>query len=315
MGTGGISAAYVDAVSALPGAEIAGVVSRGRKIPPALSEAGKSVPVAPELPGIDVPYDAVIIATPNGLHHQGTLAAAGLGKHVLTEKVLDASLQACDQMIEACRTAGTTLAVCYQRRTSPTNRRVKKLIEAGAFGRIFAVEIEAKFYRTDSYYQSAGYRGGKEIDGGGPFIQQASHDLDLLTWFFGRPVSVASAYGTFLHQIEGEDHGVAVLKFADGMVGSVIASTCCPPGSLAKMTIHSDRGHLVLQGDEILVCEMTGLSLDEIAAVPLEPISSGHAGIVADFVAAVQTGRPPLVSGAEARASVELIHRIYDSAI
>ncbi len=311
IGTGGIASAYVDAIAQL-GAEAAlvGVVSRQGKLPAGLAEGPE---VAPRLEALGVAYDAVLLATPNGLHHEGALAAAALGKHVLTEKVLEISLEACDRMISACQRAGVKLGVCYQRRTSATNRRVQRLIAAGAFGKIFAVEVEAKFHRPQSYYDSASYRGGRAIDGGGPFIQQAAHDLDLLTWFFGLPRHVASACGTFRHTIECEDHGAALLQYADGMIGTVIASTCCEPGQPARMTLHSELGRLILSGDKVESCELRGTTAEAIEREPVEPLAEGHAGILADFIHAVRSDRPPLISGEEGRKSVELIRRIYDS--
>lgn len=314
VGTGAISNSYVEALEKLPDVELAGVVSRTGKRPANLPSTSP-IPVVSNLESIHDPFDAVILATPNGLHHQEAIVAARLGKHVLSEKVLDITLETCDRMISVCEEHNVRLGVAYQRRTSPVNRCVKKLIERGAFGKIFAVDMEAKFYRGQDYYGSSPYRGTKSIDGGGPFFQQASHDLDLLVWFFGMPERVASALGTFLHDIESEDHGAAIMRFNSGMIGTLIASTCCKPQQAAKLTIHSDQGTLVLSGDQIVRLEMDGLSASLIDAIELEDLPIGHAGIIQDFVDAVQNNRTPLVSGTEARKSVELILRIYNAEI
>jgi len=314
VGTGVISNAYVKALDQLPGVELVGIVSRSGKRPESASGEGE-IPVVTGLSELEIPYDAVILATPNGCHHPEALEAAARGKHVLSEKVLGISLETCDEMIAACAKNKVKLGVAYQRRTSPVNRRLKKLLEEGALGKVFAVDLEAKFYRGEDYYKKSSYRGNKAVDGGGPFFQQASHDLDLLVWFFGRPERVASALGTFRHDIESEDHGAVIMTFPSGQIGTIIASTCCEPDQPAKISIHSDRGTMVLGGDQILRLEMDGLDAAKVDAVEVEDLRSGQEGIIQDFVQAVREDRPPLICGTQARASVELILKIYQSDI
>lgn len=314
VGTGVISNAYVQALEKLPEVELAAIVSRSGKRPESVS-GPVSIPVVTGLSELEIPYDAVILATPNGCHRDVALEAAERGKHVLSEKVLEISLESCDAMIAACAKHKVKLGVGYQRRTSPVNRRLKKLLEDGALGEVFAVDLEAKFYRGEEYYQNSTYRGSKALDGGGPFFQQASHDLDLLVWFFGMPERLASSLGTFLHKIESEDHGAAVMKFSSGQIGTIIASTCCRPNQAAKISIYSDRGSMMLGGDQILQLEMDGLDRANVEAVAIEDLRPGQEGIIQDFVQAVRDDRPPLICGTQARASVELILKIYQSQI
>jgi UDP-N-acetyl-2-amino-2-deoxyglucuronate dehydrogenase len=315
VGTGVISNAYVRAAERLEEICITSVVSRSGRRPSAFAPGAK-VEVASRLCDLAEPFDAVIVATPNGLHEEAVLEAARLGKHVLTEKVLAISLDACDRMIEACAKANVALGVSYQRRTNPTNRRLKKLLDQRAFGQIFSIELAAKFYRAPSYYGDVPYRGTKGIDGGGPFIQQAAHDLDLLTWFFGVPARVASTLGTFLHQIESEDHGVAIMKFDNGMIGSITASTCWQPGLPASLlTILSSRGTLLTAGDAITQLDMGSFDLAAFDATSVDHLPAGHDGILLDFARAVREGRLPLIDGIAGRKSVELIQKIYSSTI
>lgn len=164
IGTGNIARTYVAAVEKLPGLEVVGFVSRsGRR--PEYAPGGHEV--ARSLGEIRGNFDAVILATPPGLHHVDAIAAAELGKHVLTEKPLDVTRENMDAMITACRDAGVKLGVTYQRRMSPDNQAVKKLLDDGAMGRIYAADLSVKFYRDQAYYDSAPYRGTYDIDGGG----------------------------------------------------------------------------------------------------------------------------------------------------
>ena len=227
VGSGNICRTYLKAIANSPGLAVAGVVSRNGRRPEGLPG---SAGVWPTLVAVDVPFDAVILTTPNGLHHQGAIEAAALGKHVLTEKVLEISRDAMDRMMHACREANVKLAVTYQRRMSPDNRALKQLLDAGRLGRVFAADMTVKFWRDAAYYRSGAYRGTRAVDGGGAFTQQAAHNADLLCWFFGLPDKVVSLCDRFVHDIEVEDHGVALLHYPNGMIGTFTASTACRPG-------------------------------------------------------------------------------------
>lgn len=322
VGSGNISNTYVNSLKNIDDAECVGVVSRSGRKPSSMGDA--EVEIASKIGEIKSDFDAVILTTPNGLHHQGAIEAAKLGKHVLTEKVLEVNLDNCDAILDACRENNVRIGVTYQRRMSPDNKIVKSLIDQGGLGRIFAADLEAKFYRDQAYYDSGAYRGTKKIDGGGPFIQQASHNIDLYTWFFGVPAKVASALGTFMHEIESEDHGVAIVKHENGMIGTIIASTCCKPGFSAKITIHSEKGHFVLDNDVIICWDIEGMEnptksgdvkLHNGAANAAVADTYGHECVIRDFIQAVRENREPSISGAEGRKSVELIQRIYQSGI
>jgi predicted dehydrogenase len=246
--------------------------------------------------------------------------AAGLGKHVLSEKPLDVSLKAIDAIIAACRKNRVKLGVCFQRRMSPDNQAVKRLIDEGKLGRIYAADLAVKFYRQQSYYDSATYRGTWAIDGGGPFMQQASHQIDLYAWMFGMPERVKSIIGTLAHHMESEDHGAALLQHPGGMIGTIVASTVARPGFPARFEIHAEAGSLTLENDLItrwLVEGQENPSRPPAAAIHSGAASaavadtSGHEAILADFIAAIREDREPAVTGESARQTTELILEIY----
>jgi UDP-N-acetyl-2-amino-2-deoxyglucuronate dehydrogenase len=324
IGSGNIAGTYVQALGNVPGVRLVGVVSRsGRRPQPLAPDA--EVEVGVSLRALRAPFDAVVVATPNGLHHEGILEAASMGRHVLTEKPLEISLEASDRCIEACRRAGVTLGVCFQRRMSPDNASMKSLIAAGKLGQLYAADLAVKFFREQSYYDSAPYRGGWAIDGGGPFMQQASHQVDLYAWLFGRPQAVRSFTATLAHRMEAEDHGAALLRHQNGMIGTIVASTVARPGFPARLEIHAEAGSIVMENDLITRWAVEG------AANPSHPPAgavhsgagaagaavsdtSGHEAIIADFARAVRERRPPAVSGEEARLTTELILEIYRAA-
>jgi len=317
IGSGNIAKSYVQALKNVAGAEFVGVVSRSGNRPEGTSE---NIEVAPSLAAIKTPFDAVIVTTPNGLHHIGIIDAARLGKHVLCEKPLGINIPDMDTAIRACDENKVKLSVCYQHRTAPDNRIVKELLEQGKLGRVFACELLVKSYRDQAYYDSAPYRGNKAIDGGGPFIQQACHHIDLYAWFFGRPEKTISMMDTFLHTMEGEDYGVALLRHADGMIGSITASTATAPGFPARMMIHSEYGYLTLERDIITEWQMGDLKNPSLAdgkkrhsgfASAVVTDTVGHEAIIADLIEAVVQDREPLVSGKAARVATEIVLDAY----
>ncbi|MGH8017844.1 MAG: Gfo/Idh/MocA family protein, partial [Opitutaceae bacterium] len=280
-------------------------------------------PVVPRIQNLDATCDAVILATPNSLHPTGAIEAAAARKHVLTEKVLGITREAMDRMIAACRDAGVKLAVSYQRRASPDNLAVKRVLENGSLGRVLAADMEVKFFRDAAYYRSGAYRGTWATDGGGAFMQQAAHNADILCWFFGLPDKVVSMLGRRVHAIETEDHGAALLHYPDGMIATFTASTICKPGFAARFSIYAEAGSLVLENDRITEWKIDGVEnpaskgfeVHDGATSATVADTAGHEAILRDFIEAVRDNREPLVSGVSARDATELILRIYENNI
>ncbi len=307
-------------------AEIVGVVSRDPERAAAYAREQGFESSADSLGGIGVPFEAVLLATPNGLHHRDAVEAARLGRHVLTEKPLDVTMEHMDRMISACRQAGVRLGVAFQRRLSPANLALKALLDSGRLGRVYAADLVVKFLRGQDYYDSAAWRGTLAVDGGGPFMQQASHNVDTLTWFFGLPAKVMARTARLAHTgIEVEDHGAAILSWTGGMIGTIIASTVTRPGYPVRLDIHTERGSILTVNDEIVRWDVEAVEQPRVKAS--ETIhsgagaggaavhdTSGHEAIIRDFVQAVREGRDPAVSGEEARKTGLVIDTIYRAA-
>ena len=320
VGSGNIASTYIRAAANVPEIEIVGGVSRSGKRPAGMSE---DIPVYPSITKAGCEFDGVILATPNGCHAAGCLEAAKLGKHVFTEKTLALTRSDMDEMIDCCKQNKVQLAVAFQRRTAPDNIAVRELIRTGKLGRIIACELTVNFWRPDSYYRDSDYRGNLKMDGGGPFVQQASHNIDLYTWFFGMPQKVHAFTGTFLHDMESEDYGSAILLHEDGMIGTIIASTASKPGFDAAMTIRTGKGCLTLTGDRISFWDMEGLSnpsrsegvtLHSGSSTNAVTATTGHEILLRDFAKKCFDGGNVMVSGTDAQMATELILQIYEAA-
>lgn len=164
--------------------------------------------------------DAVVLATPSGLHPQQAIAAARAGRHVVSEKPMATKWDEGVAMVRACRDAGVKLFVVKQNRLNATLQRLKRAIDARRFGRIHMVTVNVFWTRPQSYYDDARWRGRWDLDGGA-FMNQASHYVDMVDWLVG-PVDNVHAYtATQLRDIEAEDSGVMSLRLRSGGMASI----------------------------------------------------------------------------------------------
>jgi len=277
-------------------------------------------------PGVDV----VCICTPSGAHMDPAVRAARAAKHVVVEKPLEITLERCDSIIGACEGAGVRLCTIFPSRFTPANRRLKEAITLGRFGRLTLGDTHVKWWRTQQYYDSGGWRGTWQLDGGGALMNQAIHNVDLLYWLMGDVASITGLAGTLAHErIEVEDTAVAALRFRNGALGVIEAATSAYPGLLKRTEIHGDRGSARVEQDDITLWDFqekvpsdnevyaamaghTGFKAG--ASDPRGITHIGHRDQLVDLLEAIDAGREPLVDGREGRKSVEIIRAIYRSA-
>lgn len=282
---------------------------------------------------------AVVIGTPHPLHAEPAVRAAEAGAHVLVEKPLAASLADCDAMLAAARKAGVYLSVISQRRWYEPVRRIKDAIDAGKIGKPVLGVFIMYSWRDPAYYQSDPWRGKWSTEGGGVLVNQSPHLLDLLHWFMGPIAEISGQWANLNHPgIEVEDTAVATIRFQSGGLGAIVASVSQKPGIHAKVTIHGSNGASVGVETDRGATFIAGMStiaeppLNDVWTIPgeehrlaefqaedrerfakLDATLHYHAVQIQDFLQAVRDGRPPLVSGEEGRAVVEMFAAIYRS--
>ena len=271
----------------------------------------------------------VCVNTPSGARRDIAVACAEAGKHVVVEKPLEVALARCDAVIDACDRAGVKLCTIMQSRFSPANVALKQAVDDGRFGRLTLGDTYVKWWRTQDYYDSGGWRGTYELDGGGAFMNQAIHNVDLLLWLMGDVAEVCAVTGTLAHdRIEVEDAAVAAVRFTNGALGTLEATTAAWPGLLKKTEIHGTTGSAIVEQDSVLMWKFAEETFrdseiraefaapDETGGGAADPKAISHAGHreqLRDFLRAIDTGSTPLVDGREGRKSVELILAIYES--
>jgi predicted dehydrogenase len=276
-------------------------------------------------PGLNV----VCVCTPSGAHMDPAVQAARAGKHVVVEKPLEITLPRCDAIIRACDENGVRLCTIFPSRFTEANQVLKRAIDAGRFGRLTLGDTYVKWWRTQQYYDSGGWRGTWELDGGGALMNQSIHNVDLLQWLMGDVETVMALTATLVHErIEVEDTAVAALRFKNGALGVIEAATSAFPGLLKRTEIHGEHGSARVEQDDITLWEFRDkLPSDEPITANIAAASGfkagasdprgithiGHRDQLRDFLEAIDLSRAPLVDGREGRRSVEIIRAIYQS--
>jgi len=274
--------------------------------------------------------DVVTICTPSGAHLEPGVLAAKAGKHVLVEKPLEVTLKRCDALLAACKAAGVRVGTIFPSRFHESSKLLKQAVEQERFGRITMGDAYVKWFRTQQYYDSGAWRGTWKLDGGGALMNQAIHSVDLLLWLMGNVTDVSASVATLAHErIEVEDVATATIRFANGALGVIEASTASFPGSLKRIEISGTHGMATLEEESIirwtfaketardkkLMEEMKDNT--KTGGGASDPTAIGHAAhrkLFQDFIKSLGTERVSMVEGLEGRRSVELILAIYKAA-
>ena len=325
IGAGNISRTHALVASSIPGVKITAVFGSNPEKVKALSAEYQCADYTDlEKFLAHKPMDIVAIGSPSGLHAQHGIAAARRAIHVLTEKPLDISTARADELISEAAKAHVKLGVFFQDRFKPGIRRLKDCVDSGALGKPILADARVKWYRPPDYYKNSRWRGRLAIDGGGALINQAIHTLDLLLWIVGDVLAVQARKSTAFHQIEAEDTLVALLEFANGALGSFIATTSVYPGYPRQIELSGSEGTLVLGDDRITAAnlrnsanaqsfESAERAVDDRAASPVISDYRPHQAVLEDFIGAIQSSREPLCNGREGRRSLALVEAIYAS--
>ncbi|MGH2535579.1 MAG: Gfo/Idh/MocA family protein [Thermomicrobiales bacterium] len=270
--------------------------------------------------------EAVLVCAPHPAHCPLVTAAAAAGVHVLCEKPVSVSLAEADQMVEAADKAGVTFGVIFQRRFWPSAQRMRRAIDEGKLGKLTLGECSVRIWRAESYFASDPWRGKWATEGGGVLMNQAVHAIDQFQWFMGPAIEVVGRFATLRHgaYIDVEDTAVATVVFANGALGAIQAASTFDPGFGFRVAIHGDAGTAVSvwenpegrQG----VNDVWTIPGEEEQRIGWEREENNRPGFpefhvlqIQDFLQSLIENRPPAVTGAEARKSLEIILAIYES--
>lgn len=338
LGYGKVAALHAKALAASGNAELVAVCGRDAAKAAAFAQrqgiaARGSVDEMAERDGVR----AVLITTPHPQHMEGVLSAAAAGCHALVEKPMALTVAECDTMIAAAAAARVKLGVVSQRRWYPAVQRVRRAIDEGLLGTPSLAQVTMLGWRDEEYYSSDLWRGKWDSEGGGVLVNQAPHQIDLMTWFMGPVAEVSAYWGNINHPyIEVEDSAVAAIRFKSGGMGSLMVSNSQKPGIYAKVHIHGSSGAsagVQTDGGAMFIAGRSGIleppvtdiwtvpgQADRIAAWKeqdeaffrsIDPVCHFFTLQIEDFAAAILEGRECAVRGEDGREAVRLMEGIY----
>jgi UDP-N-acetyl-2-amino-2-deoxyglucuronate dehydrogenase len=264
--------------------------------------------------------DAVVIATPSGLHPDQAMAAMEQGLDVLVEKPLALSTAVARSLTQFAEDAGVILAVTHFNRLLPAPSRLLSLIRTGRLGTLLSGGIAVRWARPQAYYDEAPWRGTRAMDGGMLF-NQAVHALDLAVEAFGPAEEVFAYLDTKTHAIEAEDVVAAAIRFRSGAMATLAATTSVPGVNLEeRLTVVGSEGVAVLGPtvNELGVLRTSDAEADarvlrEISELPEAPSWQSHFNALSDFFEAVQTRQPPALAAAATLDALALVDALTRS--
>ena len=321
IGTGAIAGHHITSIQKIPDCEVVALASSTAERAKA-AEAQFGIKAYSDYQEMfqQETLDVVCVLTKSGNHLEPTLAAAQSGVHVITEKPLEVNLDRADQMIEACKKAKVHLACIFQNRFTQAFQDLKLAVSQGKLGRLILGNAYIKWYRNESYYQSSDWKGTIDGDGGAALINQGIHTIDLLLDIMGPVANVSAKVRTKVHQIEGEDLGLALLEFESGALGSIQASTAAYPGYPERLEVFGERGSIILEGGKIHSWNIMGEDAKEasitIASGAADPMAIDyqlHLKQITQIVNDIRQNRSHPIDGTAARKSLSLIQAIYQS--
>src|SRR5882672_5489877 len=258
----------------------------------------------------DRSVDAVMIFTPPNTHLELVEKFAAAGKHILLEKPVEITTERAERLVKSARKV--KLGIVLQHRFRPGAEKLREMLPE--LGQLVSASAAVPNWRPQSYYDQPG-RGTRARDGGGVLLTQGIHTLDLFLSFTGEAAEVKSfAATTPVHRMETEDLVAATVRFRNGAIGTVHATTTAYPGFPERIELIGTKGTALLEGPSLRLEFTDGKKIQVQAegggtgADPMAFPHDWHRALLADFLGSIEENREPRVSGEEALK----VHRFVD---
>lgn len=337
VGCGVIASTHAEAIASLPDAQLVAVADIVPECAQGLANRyGATAYTSTQAMLEDETLDVVNICTPSGLHREHACQAMRSGRHVIIEKPMEITLAAIDEMLRVQQEVGVKLTVISQHRFDPAAQQVYTLVQEAAFGRLVLGNVLVPWWRSQVYYDSGAWRGTWALDGGGVLMNQSIHSIDVLQWLMGPVHSIHAYTDRLAHRIETEDVAVAVLRFTNGALGTIAATTGAYPGIATRIELFGDKGSAVIENDALSYLHLARDDQEEVGAYGIAATASttnprekqgataasnpaalsgtSHTLQIADMMRAIREDSTPLVDGYAARRPVAIILGMYEAA-
>jgi len=261
------------------------------------------------------------VLTESGYHAEIGLYCLEKGINLIIEKPIALSIKDADALVAKAAEKNLLLCTCFQNRFNHAVQTLRKALEDNRFGQISHANAAIRWFRDKEYYQSEGWRGTWELDGGA-LMNQCIHNIDILTWMLGEVSEVAAFTANRNHpEIEAEDIGTAVIKFKSGALATLEGTVNTYPDNFeATFSIFGKTGTARVGGvclNKMDVWDVSGedtkIQCDGIGENILNVYGNGHHSVYADVADALISGRKPYIDGQDGKNAMELVLAIYKS--
>lgn len=258
--------------------------------------------------------DAVLIATPHYLHPEFAKYGLTHGVHVISEKPAGVYTKQVREVNEVAAKSDKVYALMLNQRTNCVYRKLHEMIQSGELGAMKRVNwIVTDWYRTQSYYDAAGWKATWDGEGGGVLLNQCPHQLDLLQWLCGMPTKVrAFCHEAKWHDIEVEDDVTAYLEYENGATGVFVTTTGDAPGT-NRLELTFEMGKIVCENGQLLFdrlsvnerefcrTEKEGFKKPDMTRLEIETDGKNdqHMGVLKAFTDHILDGAPLVARGEE----------------
>jgi predicted dehydrogenase len=264
--------------------------------------------------------DIVVILTESGNHAQNTFQVLKYKKHIIVEKPIALKIDDAVKMIKSSKEQGVKLFVVKQNRFNLPVKKLKEALDKKKFGKLILGTVRVRWCRDQSYYRQDSWRGTWKMDGG-VLTNQASHHIDLLQWMMGEVLSVQAMSSTRLAKIESEDTAIVNLRFKNGALGIIEATTATRPKDLeGSISILGEKGSVVIEGFAVnkiktwnFYDEISGEKMEKFSENPPNVYGFGHKEFYNNVISSLINKQDQLIDGEEGIKSLKLINAIYKS--
>jgi predicted dehydrogenase len=305
LGSGFIAAYHARAVTQVPGAELAAAANwRPESLARLAAECGipRTTTDWRELVG-DPGIDAVVVATPNSLHAEQSIAFLDAGQHVMVEKPMAMDVAEADAMVAAAERSSAFLMVAHCWRFHPGVLALRDRIAAGGLGEV----VKTRGYGVHAKWGPSGWFVDPALAGGGALADMGVHAIDTARFLLGgpEPVRVCAVVGTRYSDVAVDDDAVLLISWSNG-TNSVVESGWWQPhlgGLEAETEVYGTGGYASIFG------------FTEPPAADYEHCpQSMYTAQMAEFAGAIGEGRQPEPDGVDGRVVMRVVEEAYRSA-